>query len=56
MIITKIVMIAPKNMNPPKMATAMIPSRLYFALASALCGLTAGGLKLANTLPFELNG
>lgn len=36
MIITIIVIIAPKKMKPPKMATAMIPSRLYLALARLL--------------------
>lgn len=38
-------------MKPPKIATAMMPSRLYFAFASALCGRATGGLKLASTFP-----
>lgn len=50
MIITIIVMIAPKKMNPPKIATAIMPSKLYFALASVLCAALLGvGLKLAST-------
>lgn len=39
MIITMIVMMAPKKMKPPKIATAMIPSRLYLAFARLLCAL-----------------
>lgn len=36
-------MIAPKKMKPPKMATAMIPSRLYLAFASEwLCRCVPG--------------
>lgn len=49
MIITRIVMIAPRNMKPPNMATAMMPSRLYLVLARLLCA-RMGGLKLARTL------
>lgn len=48
-IITMIVIIAPKKMKPPKMATAIIPSKLYLALARVLWDLT-GVLKLARTL------
>lgn len=44
-------MIAPRKMKPPKMATAMIPSRLYLALARVLWDLTGVGLKLASTFP-----
>jgi hypothetical protein len=40
---TRIVMIAPKKMKPPNMATAIIPSRLFFAFASELCELARIG-------------
>lgn len=50
-IITSTVMIAPKKRKPPKMATAMIPSRLYLVVARLLCDLIDEGLpnELANT-------
>lgn len=43
MMITRMVMIAPRKMKPPKMATAMIPSRLFLAFASELCELALTG-------------